>query len=112
MTSFDDETARCGELLACFRKGAEGHCAIVDSSTTWVGERYTEMHKNGDWMTVGGVKMPLWTEFLVCAEHAPRKVVFAPWSIQVKLMDAVFRSLSKVDRMVYLDRGLKAERIR
>jgi len=65
---------RYKELLACFRKPyvpGEPRCYVVDGDTTWEGLRWTETHPNGDSMTIGGMTVPLHTQFLVCEEHVP-----------------------------------------
>lgn len=60
------------ELMACFRTAAVGHCSIVDSDTYWEGERWTETQPNGDSMTIGGMIIPMHTQFLLCKEHEPK----------------------------------------
>ena len=65
---------RFEELLQCFRKPyvpGEPRCSIVDSGTTWEGVRWVEAHENGDTMTIGGMTIPLSTQFLVCKDHLP-----------------------------------------
>jgi len=65
---------RYQELLDCFRKPyvpGEPRCRVMDSESFWEGERWTETHPNGDSMTLGGMTVPLHTQFLVCKEHEP-----------------------------------------
>ena len=68
---------RFQELLGCFRKpyvpGGD-RCSIIDSDTYWEGIRWTETLPNGDSMTLGGMVVPLYTQFLVCKEHEPNEV--------------------------------------
>jgi hypothetical protein len=64
---------RYQELLNCFLTAYdhEEHCSIVDSNTTWEGERWTETLPSGDSMTLGGMTIPLSVQFLVCKNHLP-----------------------------------------
>jgi hypothetical protein len=65
---------RFAELMECFRKPfvpGEQRCGIVDADTYWEGERWTETHKNGNSMTIGGMTIPLSTQFVVCKDHEP-----------------------------------------
>ena len=64
------------ELMKCFRKPfvpGEPRCSIIDGNTTWEGSRWTETHESKDTMTIGGMTIPLWVEFLVCSEHEPKE---------------------------------------
>lgn len=67
-----NEKERYHELLACLRKAAPGHCAIIDDNTHWEGVRWTETLPNGDYMILGGMKVQLHTAFLTCEEHTPK----------------------------------------
>jgi hypothetical protein len=63
-------SSRYQELYKCWRD--EHGCAIVDSNTSWEGERYTETLLNGDSLIMGGMQIPLSTQFLLCKEHEPK----------------------------------------
>jgi len=62
---------RFEELMKCFRKPPGGmRCYISNDGTE---EGWHEMHQNGDSMTIGGMTIPLHTDFVVCEEHQPKK---------------------------------------
>jgi hypothetical protein len=66
---------RYKELLQCFLKPyvpGEPRCSIIEDGTTWEGERWTELHTNGNSISIGGMVFPLYTQFLVCKEHEPK----------------------------------------
>jgi hypothetical protein len=70
--SFPKETTgktRFDVLMECWRSGRSDRCLIVTAETVWEGERYLELHYNGDTMTLGGMTIHLSTEFLLCKVH-------------------------------------------